>query len=1191
MKMASQRMTPGGQFLLRALCALLLALCLVPAALAQNADTDADTDTGTITGTITSTKGGPISGVRILITDRTTGKTVAVRTDATGAFASGDIAATDYTVRAELRSFITATVVVTVKAGAAAKVDLALTPEPLPGVVSMRELESLPFRSRNFLELLQLEPGVQNQNAGTLAPNKNTYFSVSLFSRLGSATPVEVDGLNITDRVNGGVVQNLPASSVQEFEFGGLLAAPANQSYAPGAINVVTRTGSNNLHGELFGSYGNGDILSASLPGGHSHRWGRQQYGGNLGGALIPDKLFFFFDAERGRQDLQNPILPSGAFQTLSPASTTISEPFRGITGTGRLDYKWSDQARAFYRFAYDQSSVTAPFSSGPNLQTLLTESNTPSHTFGLDLGTGSFLHSFRFEYLKFKNTTASPFSLPVTGTLPATFNIGGGSTNQCSSGALICVGLSPYANQRNYQSNMQFRYDASHISGPHQFHFGGAYDRVTTGRLAPLYSTVPVLSDQGSVPLPAGVFGSGGLASDPSAYPVQWAYLSNGQDYQSEKSVFDLSRGGLIDNQFSLYGADTWKLTSNLTLSYGVHWVRDTVPNNSDLGAIKQLDAWQAKLGSRVRQPNYNFAPRLGVAWDTSSDGTTTVRAGIGMFYDRSSFLNGYSDRVLRLQQGTYFATAPACIGGASGSIQWPTAPGGTGSIINGAGIVNANGMVSPYDPGSGRSWCGESMGTAAPLALALQQAYQAGVASLSANPNFIGNAGAFASPSLNGLSLLSPNYQTPRTVQANIGLRHELRPGLVFTVDYVRQVTTRSLLGIDVNQGGAADTFDLANALADRDNAQTSNGCAAGTNQVSCMVAKLGPSGALAAYGASGIGGPAQVTGGAPCPFCAFPGLHPNLGVNVVDVPEGRSVYSGTQVTLNQEITNFSRGVQRAGFRFSYLHSRYQTQGQDATLAMLATDYANPDRFTGPGSLDRTHQVSLGAFFHLQHSVQVSFLSHFASPLPVTLRFQQNAGGAEVLVTDWNGDGSTGDIIQGSSVGSYMRSTKASNLRQFISTYNLNVATGSTPQTPAGSALINGGVFSLQDLLSMGGLLQPLAAPVSHVSGLGWYKTFDVKLGWEHPLGERITIAPSVSLYNLFNFANFDLPGYTQSGFLNFGAGSLSPGATTVQPQNTVGGNASGAAGRTNRATLGPNMNASGAPRSVAWGLKISF
>jgi hypothetical protein len=587
----------------------------------------------------------------------------------------------------------------------------------------------------------------------------------------------------------------------------------------------------------------------------------------------------------------------------------------------------------------------------------------------------------------------------------------------------------------------------------------------------------------------------------------------------------------------------------------------------------------------------NLNFAPQLGIAWDTSAQGTTTIRAGIGMFYDQSSFLNAYADRALRLQQGSYAASAPACIGGAAEPIQWPTAAGLPGSIINGAGIVNSNGTVSPYDPASKKPWCGESMGTVAPLAFALQQAYQTATAAAASNPSYIGNAGSLAGPYLNGLSLLSPNYQTPSTVQMNAGLRHELRPGLIFTFDYVREVTTRSLLGVDVNQGGAAGTFNLTNALADRDAAQVANGCSTGTNQVTCMVAKLGSAGALAAYGANGIGGPAQVTGGAPCPSCTFPGMQPTLGVNVVDLPDGRSVYSGFLVSLNQQVTGFSRGVQRASFRLSYSRSRNVGQGQDSTLSMQADDFANPTRFTGPSSLDRKHQFSLGALFDLRHSLQVGLVSELASPLPVTLRFQQAAAGAEVLVTDWNGDGSTGDIIPGSTVGSYMRAFNASGLQHFIANYNATVPTSSTPQTPAGNALINAGVFSLQELQSMGGVLQPLAAAIPNVTGLGWFKTFYVRLGWQHHVGDRVTIAPSVSLYNVFNFANFNMPGYTQSGVLNFGGGSLSPAASPLQPQNTVGGDSSLASGRTNRTSLQPNMNANGTPRSVQWGLKISF
>src|SRR5262249_52908314 len=275
-----------------------------------------------------------------------------------------------------------------------------------------------------------------------------------------------------------------------------------------------------------------------------------------------------------------------------------------------------------------------------------------------------------------------------------------------------------------------------------------------------------------------------------------------------------------------------------------------------------------------------------------------------------------------------------------------------------------------------------------AGPDAVALQQAYQSATATATGNPSFMGNANAFAGPYQNGLSLLDPNYQTPRTVHLDLGLAHELKPGLRFTLDYVREVTTRTLLGVDVNRGGAASSFNANNAFADRDAAQTSNGCLAGPGEVGCMVANLGPTGALAAYGAAGIGGPAQVTGGAPCPFCAFPGINPTLGVNVMNFPEGRSVYSAFNVGLKQHLMNLNTPwLPRMTFEASYSHPHNEGQASDSSLANLATDYANPDRFTGWNALDRTHQISVGGFFQFRHSLQASFISHISSPLPVSM------------------------------------------------------------------------------------------------------------------------------------------------------------------------------------------------------------
>ncbi|MBV9341819.1 MAG: hypothetical protein JO159_13150 [Acidobacteria bacterium] len=1053
--------------------------------------------------------------------------------------------------------------------------------------------ENLPASNQSFPEYAQLEPGVQNLDAGVFDPSKSGFASLSFDGRFGRARPIEVDGLNITDETVGTAAGNVPAGAVQEVDFGGVRAPLANQLISDGAVNIVSRSGTNELHGEAFGLYGNGAVLSASLPGGNSHSWQRQRYAGRLGGALIEDKLWFFVDAERSRIDLTNPVLFGGPFTVLSPSSTALREPFRETQTLERLDYKPSSAARIFYRFSYDRNSDLRPFASGPSLEPLLTRTTVPVHAAGIDHSSEAFTHSLRFGYLKFTNSIADRSSEinPAANPLPyVSINIGGGAKQFCASGSLFCSGLSSVAPQRTLQSDWQFRYDGIHGYGTHAFRYGFSYTRILTAGFAAFFSLGPALSNQGGTPLAANpLLGSTGNPADPLNYPVEWAFLGNGQGFTSERSQFGLPGGGWRDNQLSAYVGDLWRVQPNLAVSYGVRWIRDDGRADSDLSPIPQLNAWGPRLGTRVRQPGLNFAPQLGIAWNPG-EGKTTLRAGIGLFYNHAIFNNLFFDRPLRLAQGSFLSTPAACLGGAPGSIEWPSSPGTPGTLVaGGAGVVNSNGTVSP-------TWCDQSIRAAAPLAASLERAYQASTAAgSSANPSFIGAPNAFAGPNQNGLSLLAPNYQTPRSVEMNLGLEHQFRPGLIFTFDYFRNVTTHNLLGVDVNHGGAASTFNAANALADRDAAQVSTGCPAGSNQLGCMIAKLGPAGALAAYGRAGIGGPAQVTGGAPCPFCAFPGIHPNLGMNVMNFPVGRSLFGAFDVSLKEHLAKFFvPAVERASFDLSYSHSRFVSQTADEEFVHQATDFDNPDRFTGPTALDRTHQIAIGGYFELHYSLRLAITGHFASPLPVTLAFPENSGGAEVLVTDWTGDGTTGDIIPGTNVGSYMRAIKPQGLATFIKNYNANLAGSSNPATPAGNMLINGGVFSLSDLVRMGGVLQPLAAPVLDVAGLGWLKTFDVKLSWQHTLGDRFSIEPSVGVFNFFNFSNFDLPGNTQGGILSFGAGSLSPSATPQQLQSTVGGTSAdlkSISGRTNRASLQSGLNGQGAPRSIEWGVKISF
>src|SRR5438477_11841793 len=106
---------------------------------------------------------------------------------------------------------------------------------------------------------------------------------------------------------------------------------------------------------------------------------------------------------------------------------------------------------------------------------------------------------------------------------------------------------------------------------------------------------------------------------------------------------------------------------------------------------------------------------------------------------------------------------------------------------------------------------------------------------------------------------------------------------------------------------------------------------------------------------------------------------------------------------------------------------------------------------------------------------------------------------------------------------------------------------------------------------------------------------KTLDGRLTRQHTVLDRVSVEPSIGVFNLFDVANFDPPGYTQSGLLNIGAGSISQPAAALQPQGTVGGWSTDVndpvTDRINRAMLGSGMAGAGAPRAIEWGLQISF
>jgi outer membrane receptor protein involved in Fe transport len=612
------------------------------------------TASSTLQGTVTDRSGAAIVGAEVTVINAATGLTRTVKTGTDGGYRVDPLPVGIYNVRVAMRGFSTQTATkVETMVGSSTTQNFGLTVGAATETVEVtaeaplidqlktdvstnitpKEVQELPLIGRDVADLAFLAPGVKQ--ADSYDPTKNRYAILSVNGQGGRNVNVLVNGVDNKDNTVGGPVMQLPLEAVQEFQISTQRFSAQNGRSEGAAINLITKSGSNNYHGSLFGFFRdqkfNADQVLApdtSNPkGAHENPpYSRQFYGGSVGGPFIKDKLFGFFGYEHQRE-ITSIAEDSSALTELQAATSigaqpasTIPRPFYETRYNGRLDYTINSRNTAYLSYSSqgnnslnDQSDGTGDLSNGNfttnQLQLAnLTVNSTISNTLVNTLTLGE-------QY--WNNVINSNISKPLVVFPSASF---GTNTN---------------VPQQSFQRKWQFKDDVAKAFGKHNLKFGEDYIyNPTLGGYFEFSSTLEVDFAQDPT----------AILANPTKYPQGFATpgLVSGMTIANGDPATNVPGG---TKQLGLYFQDDWKLSPRLTLNLGLRWDKDfnfvggSAVHNSrtyqEMVAIAGISPLAKQFTfKQASDDNKDFSPRLGFAYDLTGAGKHVLRGGYGLYY-----------------------------------------------------------------------------------------------------------------------------------------------------------------------------------------------------------------------------------------------------------------------------------------------------------------------------------------------------------------------------------------------------------------------------------------------------------------------------------------------------------------------------------------------------------------------------
>lgn len=588
---------------------------------------------GNIEGVVSDPSGALISGANVTATSLAEGARRTSSTNGQGYFLISTLQPGEYKVTFESSGFAKVEIAhVLVEVGQTARVDLKMgiagtnqtlvvegdvavvetSHSTVGGVINTRQIEELPLNGRNYLELAKLEPGVEIQEGRQFDPTKTRYTGISVGGRSGREARITLDGVDAVDEHVGTTTLNLSQESIQEFQLSTSTSDPSTGLSATGAVNIITKSGSNVWHAGAF-IFGRASAFAAR-PGLGSTKpdFDREQYGMNLGGPIREDKMFLFGNVERTRENssisIKTPYFPN---------LTSFPAPFRETSNNVRIDWHLPRQYQAFFRWSRDDNSNFGGFGgnalpSNGNINA----NTTDQYAVGLDkVITTSMVNSFRVAYTDFKNHVLPPAADAAALVVPGV----AGFRLITDDNALIS-GPDINTPQQTFERFWQFRDDVTRTAGRHTWRFGGDVVRRRVS-VKNFVAGFPALAIKGQPSFnPADL-----LNSD-----VNTITIGN----KNGKRLPGTPDNAHHNTRLSVYADDSWRMRPNFTLLYGLRYEVDTHPLNNDLNKPDIAGPILPRGTAPTPINKKNFSPSIGFAWDPWSDHKTSIRGGFGLYY-----------------------------------------------------------------------------------------------------------------------------------------------------------------------------------------------------------------------------------------------------------------------------------------------------------------------------------------------------------------------------------------------------------------------------------------------------------------------------------------------------------------------------------------------------------------------------